>query len=101
MQICRDYFDRMYICESQKYDMEFECRKKDFEVWVEWLDSTPCLVTSPLDRSSCPPHSTPRPLVPIYLTSVWIAANVRNTSVTFTLHPSIVIQVYLNNNNIV
>merc|ERR1719189_3393442 len=32
MQICRDYFDRMYICESQKYDMEFECRKKDYEI---------------------------------------------------------------------
>merc|ERR1712098_448840 len=30
--ICRDYFDRMYQCESQKYDMEFECRKKDFEI---------------------------------------------------------------------
>ena len=38
--ICRDYFDRMYQCESQKYDMEFECRKKDFEVWVEWNNST-------------------------------------------------------------
>merc|ERR1712029_1099087 len=30
--ICRDYFDRMYQCESKKYDMEFECRKKDFEI---------------------------------------------------------------------
>merc|ERR1712227_1134720 len=32
IQICRDYFDRMYQCESQKYDMEFECRRKDFEI---------------------------------------------------------------------
>ena len=24
----------MYVCESQKYDMEFECRKKDYEVSV-------------------------------------------------------------------
>ena len=31
-QICKDYFDRMYLCESQKYDMEFEVRKRDFEV---------------------------------------------------------------------
>ena len=31
-RICEDYFDRMYECESQKYDMEFECRKKDYEV---------------------------------------------------------------------
>merc|ERR1712209_342940 len=32
MAICQEYFDRMYLCESQKYDMEFECRKKDFEI---------------------------------------------------------------------
>ena len=31
-QICKEYFDRMYMCESQKYDMEFEVRKRDFEV---------------------------------------------------------------------
>merc|ERR1711890_227028 len=31
-QICKDYFDRMYLCESQKYDMEFEVRKRDFEI---------------------------------------------------------------------
>merc|ERR1712176_964433 len=32
MQICRDYFDRMYICESQKYDMEHEVVIKDYEI---------------------------------------------------------------------
>merc|ERR1711936_161788 len=31
-QICKEYFDRMYLCESQKYDMEFEVRKRDFEI---------------------------------------------------------------------
>lgn len=31
-QICKEYFDRMYQCESQKYDMEFEVRKRGFEV---------------------------------------------------------------------
>merc|ERR1712170_46327 len=31
-QICKEYFDRMYQCEPQKYDMEFECRKRDFEI---------------------------------------------------------------------
>ena len=31
-QICKEYFDRMYMCESEKYDMEFEVRKRDFEV---------------------------------------------------------------------
>merc|ERR1712142_561352 len=31
-QICQEYFDRMYQCESQKYDMEFECRKKEYEI---------------------------------------------------------------------
>merc|ERR1712107_130369 len=32
IDICKEYFDRMYLCESQKYDMEFEVRKRDFEV---------------------------------------------------------------------
>lgn len=32
-QICKEYFDRMYTCESQKYDMEFEVRKRGFEVF--------------------------------------------------------------------
>merc|ERR1711894_588080 len=31
-QICKEYFDRMYTCESQKYDMEFEVRKRGFEI---------------------------------------------------------------------
>merc|ERR1712029_212826 len=31
-QICQEYFDRMYQCESQKYDMEFEVRKRGFEI---------------------------------------------------------------------
>merc|ERR1712027_168046 len=32
MAICKEYFDRMYMCESQKYDMEFEVRKRGFEI---------------------------------------------------------------------
>merc|ERR1712077_26586 len=32
VQICKEYFDRMYQCESQKYDMEFEVRKRGFEI---------------------------------------------------------------------
>merc|ERR1712109_89371 len=32
VKICQDYFERMYQCESQKYDMEFECRKRGFEI---------------------------------------------------------------------
>merc|ERR1712244_202072 len=31
-QICKEYFDRMYTCESQKYDMEKEVRKRGFEI---------------------------------------------------------------------
>merc|ERR1712142_818275 len=31
-QICKEYFDRMFLCESQKYDMEFEVRKRGFEI---------------------------------------------------------------------
>merc|ERR1719209_2604535 len=34
-QIVKEYFDRMYLCESQKYDMEFEVRKRDFEVVIK------------------------------------------------------------------
>lgn len=29
---CKDYFDRMYICEGQKWDLEYEVRKRDWEV---------------------------------------------------------------------
>merc|ERR1712098_63267 len=31
-QLLKEYFDRMYMCESQKYDMEFEVRKSGFEI---------------------------------------------------------------------
>merc|ERR1711875_129868 len=31
-QICKEYFDRMYQCESQKYDMEFEVEFKDYQI---------------------------------------------------------------------
>ena len=31
-QICKDYHDRVYMCESQKWDLDFEVRKKDYEV---------------------------------------------------------------------
>lgn len=31
-KICKDYYDRMYICEEQKWDLEREVRKRDFEV---------------------------------------------------------------------
>lgn len=30
--VCKEYYDRMYICEGQKWDLEFEVRKRDFEV---------------------------------------------------------------------
>merc|ERR1719357_2051206 len=31
-QICKDYHDRVYMCESQKWDLDFEVRKKDYEI---------------------------------------------------------------------
>ncbi|KAL9873828.1 troponin I isoform X1 [Glossina fuscipes] len=31
-EICEEYFDRMYQCESQKWDLEYEVRKKDWEI---------------------------------------------------------------------
>lgn len=30
--ICKEYFARMYLCEGQKWDLEHEVRKRDFEV---------------------------------------------------------------------
>ncbi|XP_055681220.1 troponin I isoform X6 [Lutzomyia longipalpis] len=30
--ICTDYFNRMYLCEDQKWDLEFEVRKRDWEI---------------------------------------------------------------------
>lgn len=31
-EYCHEYFDRMYLCEGQKWDLEFEVRKRDWEV---------------------------------------------------------------------
>lgn len=31
-EICEEYYDRMYMCEGQKWDLEYEVRKKDWEI---------------------------------------------------------------------
>ncbi|XP_026467934.1 troponin I isoform X5 [Ctenocephalides felis] len=31
-KICQEYYDRMYKCESQKWDLEHEVRKRDYEI---------------------------------------------------------------------
>lgn len=31
-EYCQEYFDRMYLCEGQKWDLEYEVRKRDWEV---------------------------------------------------------------------
>lgn len=31
-RILKEYYDRMYICEEQKWDLEREVRKRDWEV---------------------------------------------------------------------
>lgn len=31
-KICKEYWDRVYICEEQKWDLEREVRKRDYEV---------------------------------------------------------------------
>jgi len=31
-QICKDYYERSFLCESQKWDLEYEVRKRDYEV---------------------------------------------------------------------
>jgi troponin I len=30
--ICKEYFNRMYLCEGQKWDLEHEVRKRDWEI---------------------------------------------------------------------
>ncbi|XP_063703964.1 troponin I isoform X9 [Culicoides brevitarsis] len=30
--ICKQYYDRMYLCEGQKWDLEYEVRKRDWEI---------------------------------------------------------------------
>ena len=31
-EICQMYYDRVYLCEGQKWDLEREVRKRDYEV---------------------------------------------------------------------
>lgn len=31
-RIIQEYYDRMYVCEGQKWDLEHEVRKRDYEV---------------------------------------------------------------------
>lgn len=31
-EICTEYYNRMYLCEGQKWDLEFEVAKREFEV---------------------------------------------------------------------
>lgn len=31
-EICKEYYERMYVCEGQKWDLEYEVRKRDWEV---------------------------------------------------------------------
>jgi hypothetical protein len=32
-KIIQEYYDRVYVCEGQKWDLEHEVRKRDWEVW--------------------------------------------------------------------
>ncbi|XP_037026234.1 troponin I isoform X12 [Bradysia coprophila] len=31
-EYCQEYFDRMYLCEGQKWDLEYEVRKREWEI---------------------------------------------------------------------
>lgn len=31
-EYCQEFFDRMYLCEGQKWDLEYEVRKREWEV---------------------------------------------------------------------
>jgi hypothetical protein len=32
-KIVKEYYDRVYLCEGQKWDLEHEVKKRDWEVW--------------------------------------------------------------------
>ncbi|KPJ15284.1 Troponin I [Papilio machaon] len=32
--IIQEYYDRMYVCEGQKWDLEHEVRKRDYEAAI-------------------------------------------------------------------
>lgn len=34
-KVLQEYYNRMYLCEGQKWDLEYEVRKKDWEVLLE------------------------------------------------------------------
>ncbi|MCL4127192.1 UNVERIFIED_CONTAM: hypothetical protein GTU68_058813 [Idotea baltica] len=31
-QVCKEYHERLFLCESQKWDLEYEVRRRDYEV---------------------------------------------------------------------
>merc|ERR1739838_857001 len=31
-QICKEYHERLFLCESQKWDLEYEVRRRDYEI---------------------------------------------------------------------
>lgn len=39
-KICQMYYDRVYLCEGQKWDLEREVRKRDYEVQEKWKAAT-------------------------------------------------------------
>lgn len=32
--ICKEYHERLFLCESQKWDLEYEVRRRDYEVRI-------------------------------------------------------------------
>lgn len=40
-EICQAYYERVYACEGQKWDLEREVRKRDYEVQYITLQSHP------------------------------------------------------------
>ena len=48
--ICKEYFERMYTCESQKWDLELEVRKRDWEVLPNFKLQTKKLIKNNLKK---------------------------------------------------
>lgn len=44
-EICKEYHERLFLCESQKWDLEYEVRRRDYEVqWPGLLHQSGVLV---------------------------------------------------------
>jgi hypothetical protein len=95
--ICKAYYDRMYLCEGQKWDLEHEVRKRDWEVLPNKMQNTKKILSKNiykiLDLSLRHEQHKTRFLSPFfnfnYLIWFWIHFNTKKTKMLIVtkFHP--------------